>query len=212
MVRVLEEDELGGNWTLVGEELDQLSGRRGATKLGFALMLRFYAVHGRFPAGRAEIPDQVVAYVARLVDVPSSELGLYEWDGRTIKAHRGDVRRYFGFRECSLADADWLAVKVCGKERQVDRVRAELLAYLREERIEPPARDRIRRIIGTALRQAEQSQTAHISSRLPAEAIPRLLALIGKSADPGGDAESEAEDDGVLFGVAEAAGGWMCSR
>jgi len=33
-------------------------GRRGATKLGFALLLRFYALHGRFPAGRGEIPDQ----------------------------------------------------------------------------------------------------------------------------------------------------------
>jgi len=63
------------------------------------------AVHGRFPAGRGEIPDQAVAQVARLVDVPPDELGLYEWDGRTIKAHRADVRRYFGFRECSVADA-----------------------------------------------------------------------------------------------------------
>jgi DNA invertase Pin-like site-specific DNA recombinase len=66
VARVLDEDELIGNWTLVGDELEQLSGRRGATKLGFALLLRFYAVHGRFPAGRGEIPDQAVAHVARL--------------------------------------------------------------------------------------------------------------------------------------------------
>ena len=75
MARVLDEDELIGTWTLVGDELEQLSGRRGATKLGFALLLRFYAVHGRFPAGRGEIPDQAVADVARLVDVPAAELG-----------------------------------------------------------------------------------------------------------------------------------------
>jgi hypothetical protein len=62
-----------------------------------ALLLHFYAVNGRFPTSRAEIPDQSVAYVARLVDVPASELGLYEWDGRTIKAHRADIRKYFGF-------------------------------------------------------------------------------------------------------------------
>jgi hypothetical protein len=61
--RVLDEDELIGNWTLVGDELEQLPGRPGATKLGFALLLRFYAVHGRFPAGRSEIPDQAVAHV-----------------------------------------------------------------------------------------------------------------------------------------------------
>jgi len=93
VARELDGDELIGNWTLVGDELDQLSGRRGATKLGFALLLRFYAVHGRFPSGRSEIPDQAVAYVARLVDVPASDLGFYEWDGRTIKAHRTDIRR-----------------------------------------------------------------------------------------------------------------------
>jgi len=75
VARVLDEDELIGTWTLVGDELEQLSGRRGASKLGFALLLRFYAVHGRFPAGRGEIPDQAVAHVARLVDVPAAELG-----------------------------------------------------------------------------------------------------------------------------------------
>jgi Domain of unknown function (DUF4158) len=100
-------------------------------------------VHGRFPAGRGEIPDQAVAHVARLVDVPPDELGLYEWDGRMIKAHRADVRRYFGFRECSVADADkateWLAANVCEKERQAGQVREELLAHLKGEQIEPPA-------------------------------------------------------------------------
>ena len=45
----------------------------GAAKLGFALLLRFYAMHGRFPAGRGEIPDQTVAHVARLADVPGVE-------------------------------------------------------------------------------------------------------------------------------------------
>jgi TnpA family transposase len=210
VARVLDEDELIGNWTLVGDELEQLSGRRGATKLGFAVLLRFYAVHGRFPAGRGEIPDQAVAHVARLVDVPAAELGLYEWDGRTIKAHRADIRRYFGFRECSVGDADkaaeWLAANVCEKERQVDQVREELLAQLRGERIEPPVRDRVRRIIGTALRQAEQALTARIAGRVPAEAAGRMLALIARAADPGDEEDADPGEAGTLFGAAEVAG------
>lgn len=74
MAHVLDEDELIGNWTLVGDELEQLSGRRGATKLGSALLLRFYAVHGRFPAGRGEIPDQVtgVDVFAAIRDEPGN--------------------------------------------------------------------------------------------------------------------------------------------
>src|SRR5258705_315742 len=69
----------------------------------------------------------------------------------------------------------------------------------------PAARDRSRRIIGTALRQAEQTQTSRISSRIPAAAIPRLLALIAKSTDPGDEPEDQVED-GTLFGAAQAAG------
>jgi len=74
---------------------------------------------------------------------------------------------------------------VCEKERQAGRVREELLAHLKGEQIEPPARDRVRRIIGTALRQAEQALTARIASRVPAEAVARMLALIARAADPG---------------------------
>ena len=210
VARELDEDELIGNWTLVGDELEQLSGRRGATKLGFALLLRFYAVHGRFPSGRSEIPDQAVAHVARLVDVPAADLGFYEWDGRTIKAHRADIRRYFGFRECSVADAgkaaEWLAANVCEKERQADQVRVELLAHLKRERIEPPARDRVRRLIGTALRQAEQALTARIASRVPTEAAGRMLALIARAADPGNEEDAAPGGADALFDVAEVAG------
>ena len=151
-------------------------------------------MHGRFPTGCSEIPDQAVAHVAWLVDVPAAELGFYEWDGRTIKAHRADIRKYFGFRECSVADADkaaeWLAANVYEKERQVGQVREELVAHLKGERIEPPARDRVRRIIGTALRQAEQALTARIASRIPAEAVARMLALIARAADPGDEEDA----------------------
>lgn len=40
MVQELDEDDLIDRWTLVGNELELVAGKRGATKLGFALMLR----------------------------------------------------------------------------------------------------------------------------------------------------------------------------
>jgi len=54
--------------------------------------------------------------VARLVRVAEADLASYEWDGRTSKEHRAEIRRHFGFRECSLADSGkavwWLAANV----------------------------------------------------------------------------------------------------
>jgi hypothetical protein len=71
-------------------------------------LLKFYTRHGRFPAGRSELPDEAVAFVAKQVRVPASDLGFYEWSGSTIEYHRSQVREYLGFRVCSVADADKL--------------------------------------------------------------------------------------------------------
>ena len=103
MARELDQDELIDRWTLVGDELNLVAGKRGATKLGFALLLRFYTERGRFPRGRGEIPDAAVDYVARQVAVGATEIAFYEWSGRTIEFHRAQIRKSLGFRECSVA-------------------------------------------------------------------------------------------------------------
>ena len=63
---------------------------------------------GRFPSGRSELPDEAVAWVARQVKVPASDLGLFDWEGRTAERARKTVRTFLGFLECSVADADKL--------------------------------------------------------------------------------------------------------
>lgn len=57
-------------------------------------------------------------------------------------------------------------------------MRDELLVRCRAERIEPPTSGRIDRIVRSAAHQAEQTLTARIVSRLPAETTDRLRALI----------------------------------
>jgi Domain of unknown function (DUF4158) len=67
----IDEDELVEHWTLVGEELGQVAGKRGTTRLGFALLLKFYTRYARFPRGRGELPEEAMTYVARQVGVSS---------------------------------------------------------------------------------------------------------------------------------------------
>ena len=85
MARVLDEDEPIEHRTLIGDELDLLAGRTGPSKLGLALWLKFFTVEGRFPAGRTELPDEAVGHVASQVKVPASDLGLFDWEGRTAE-------------------------------------------------------------------------------------------------------------------------------
>jgi hypothetical protein len=119
-------DELVDDWTLVGDERDLIAGKRGATRLGFAVLLKFYTCHGWFPSARSELPGEAVEFVAKQVKVPASELGFYEWSGRTVEYHRSQIREHLGFRVCSVADADklkdWLAAHVAHAGRPRRRV------------------------------------------------------------------------------------------
>ena len=178
----MELDELVEHWTLLVDEQELIAGKRGSTRLGFALLLKFYVRLGRFPRGRSELPDEAVAFVAKQVGVPPGELGFYEWSGSTIGYHRSQIRAYLGFRECSVQDADtltgWLAVHVCETERRHDQVREELLMRCRGERIEPPAAKRVDRIVRSALHQAEQTLTRRIVEAIPADVVEQLHALV----------------------------------
>ena len=201
----LELDELVEHWTLLDDDQDLVAGKRGATRLGFALFLKFYTRKGRFPRGRSELPAEAVEFVARQVKVPPEELGLYEWTGRTIEYHRAQIRRHLGFRECSVADADkltaWLAERVAQAERRPDRVREELLARCRAERIEPPTSGRVDRIVASALHQAEEALCLRVASRLSAAAATRLTAMIAvdpDDADPEEEQGAEAEGPALL--------------
>ena len=106
MARSLDLDELVEHWTLLDDEQELIAGKRGPKRLGFALLLKFYTRLGQFPRGRGELPDEAVEFVARQVGVEPTELGFYEWAGRTIEYHRAQIRGHLGFRECSVADAD----------------------------------------------------------------------------------------------------------
>ena len=133
--------------------------------------------------------------------VPASDIGLFDWEGRTAERLHSLIRKFTGFREFTVADAEkltaWLAEEVCSRERQAPRVREALLARMREERIEQPrSRDRIGRIIGSALRKSEEALTARVAGRLDGEVRARMWSLIAAADDDPGDPAAEAESAG----------------
>ena len=216
MARVLDEDELIEHWTLVGDELGLLTGRTGPSKLGLALWLKFFIMEGRFPAGRSELPDEAVSWVASQVKAPASDLGLFDWEGRTAERARKLVRTFLGFRECSVADAEklttWLADEVCSRDRHPQRVREALLARLREEQIEQPSRIRLGRMIGSALRQSEETLTAKVNGRLDDEVTARMWSMIAAAGDDPGGPAGESLDGGSQPGEVPGPEVWAAIR
>jgi len=110
--REWEPEDLVACWTLVEhDERELVAYKRGATRLGFALMLKFFEIDARFPRHAGEYPPAAVDYVARQIGVDPGELVNYEWSGRTFEYHRAlRFRRFSEDDEAKLAG--WLAQEI----------------------------------------------------------------------------------------------------
>src|SRR5579859_7535972 len=99
MKRQWTRDELADHWTLAPKELELLANKTGATRLGFAVLLKAFVLEGRFPRQKHDVPGVVIVHVANQVNVPADLYPSYEWSGRTIEYHRAQIREFLGFRE-----------------------------------------------------------------------------------------------------------------
>jgi len=97
-----------------------VANKAGVTRLGFAVMLKFYEIEGRFPAYPEEVPPAAVRYLGSLVKVDPALFAKYSWAGRTIKYHRAQIRKVYGTRPPTGDDEDrwaqWLADEMCPTE------------------------------------------------------------------------------------------------
>jgi Domain of unknown function (DUF4158) len=89
-------EDLIASWTLIDDDWRLVGNKSGATRLGFALILKFFEIEARFPRSADEFPAAAVAYVADQVKVDPVELADYRWAGRTLEYHRAQVRDAFG--------------------------------------------------------------------------------------------------------------------
>ncbi len=171
MRRDWEPEELIDCWTLVDEDWALVANKSGPTRLGFAVLLKFFELEGRFPRHGGEVPKPALGYLASQLKVPAVAFADYGWTGRTIEYHRAQICNALGFREATVGDEDeltrWLAAEVCPLELSDERRREALVARCRAKRIEPPAPSRIERVLGRAQEAFDRHFTARTVNRLP---------------------------------------------
>jgi TnpA family transposase len=192
MKRQWETEELIEHWTLNVEELALLGNKTGATRLGFAVLLKFFQKEARFPAYKNEVPGVVSTYLATQARVPAEAYLQYDWQGRSIKEHRAQIREALGFREATVADGEevkaWLVEHVLPQEHQDERLREIVYQHYRDLKIEAPAPNRILRQIRSARHTFEQRLYETIAAKLPAETRAALEQLLLQEVEGEADA------------------------
>ena len=159
MKRNWQPEELIEHWTLIPAELELLSKKTDNSRLGIALLLKYFQYEGCFPTSKAEIPRDVIRYVAQLLKVSPDRFDSYDWQGRTIKTHRAIVREFLGITEATVSDAEnltaWLETQVLPYDLKPESLEIAARERLRHLKIEPPTKIRIERIVRSAIRRFE---------------------------------------------------------
>ena len=191
-------EELVEHATLLPDELKLLANKTEPSRLGFAVLLKCFQYEGRFPQYKGDIPVSFVTYIAQQIGVAPERFEEYDWEGRTIKHHRADIRALLGFREPAERDSqalgNWLLVHILPREHDLERLLLALYQRCRDLRLEPPTSGRMNRLLRSALTTYEERFCADIAQRLPSATRSRLEALLQPLA-----AETEAPETGWAY-------------
>src|SRR5215470_3176341 len=175
-------DELAQHWTLSSDERALLSNKTGATRLRFAVLLKVFQYEGRFPACREDVAVTIVAYLAKQTGVPPDAYYEGEWSERTQRHQRAQIRAHCAFRlfrpEDDPALVAWLSERVTSPNPEAEALKNAAYDYLRAQHLEPPAPERVHRLLRAAVAQREQQLVTHVMTQLGPETRAALDALV----------------------------------
>lgn len=195
---------LDGTWELSPADRLLVEAKRWGSRLRFAVLLLFYRARGRFPRAAAEVDKDAVAVLARTLGVPAPDDGaalLPDAADRTLERQRAEIRALLGFREATVADAEdlgaWLRDTIVARTRDIGAITAEAEARCRALRIEPPAPERLTRLLRAAVRAHDDRRFAAVLARLTPEVRAGLDALLRPTGpEAAGAAEDETDPEG----------------
>jgi hypothetical protein len=164
------------------DEMLLIGDKRNETKLGFAVLYKYFQSNHRFPQDRIDIPDEFIDFIGKQIGVASSLFENYSWNSRSTTYHRKQIRELFSFREHAVADSEimkmWLVDNVLRLNDDVNYLKEEFYKRLIHLKIEPTSNENIERIINSALNTYENNIYENIFKRLPAETIQKFESFL----------------------------------
>lgn len=147
------------DYVLTIEEYNLISDTKySSTKLGFAVLLKFYQKNQRFPSA-VEISKDFVEFIAKQLDLP--ETSHFDPNSRSAKYLREQIRKYCSSREFGNQDTGviekWFLTELLQFEWTEESLEEEVLEFLRAKHIERPSDNRLKRIVRSLLSKSEDA-------------------------------------------------------
>lgn len=193
MKRNWHPEELAEQWSLNFDELSELKGKQGTGRIAFATLLKYMKIDACFPHKHSDVPVKALDYLAEQVDVPSDLFKQYDFQSRSAQRDREKIRDLTGYRLFTSSDdeglLEHLKVEVVATTLKEEKLTEAVLIWCKVQKLEPPTKARIERLIASAINRYEQALFAKVSTKLGKETklgVDNLLLT-----DPDDDGVSE---------------------
>ena len=175
-------EELIENWTLLPQELELTKKKVGGNQIGFALLLKHFQLFAYFPEDKSSISQIVISYIASQVNLPENSYFDYDWQGRSAKVYRVEIRRLFNFKIASVQDSedmsDWLIDEILPDEQKNEAITELVYQRFRQLQLEPPTKLQVERLIKSALAKYETNFCQQILDKLTSEMSEQIDVLL----------------------------------
>lgn len=170
MKKNLSHQELTLHWQIWPQELNFINSKREKTKLRFALILKYFQIHGKFPTKTEDFPNGTINFIADQLKFKTSQIDDYNWNSRTIERHRSEIRDWLGFRQITNNDIgvlkDWLIKEIIPQGGKFEDFYEELHKECKKRKVEPPVTDHCARLIASCIQTFESKFTKQIYDKL----------------------------------------------
>ena len=177
-------EDLARHFSLFNAEHSLLANKSGATRLSFAVLLKSFQLEGRFPDTPDDVPTVVVEHLALQCGVSPRLFDSLEWDERSARTHRTQVRHHFGFNPFRTSDEAalviWLADHLTDLDPNSESLKNAALSHLRSSHCEAPNLERLQRLMRDAVRKREARFLSDSTISLTLGTRTALDALIAK--------------------------------
>lgn len=182
MKRNWDLEELIEYFTFIPNEFRLLSNKAGETRLGFAVMFKFFQNEARFANNKNEVPPVVVSYIAKQLNMNPQLFYKYNIESRSFYYHKLQIRDFFGFKESTIEEAEKIIKEMFNDfltyDMEFDYLKEEVYKKFRELKIEPPISQRIERIINSNINNLENEFFNETYKKLPKDCLINIDKLI----------------------------------
>ncbi|HDR8205102.1 TPA: DUF4158 domain-containing protein, partial [Bacillus cereus] len=178
----ISEYELGSYYTLSPHDIEIIKRhRRDHNKLGFALQLCVLRFPGWTLSDIQHIPDCVVNYIAKQLQINAKEIHIYAEREQTKHEHLEEIRREYGFRNFTIREyrvVSQVLLQYALENGNALHLIQITIEELKKRKIILPAMTTIERMVWEVRRRAEVKIFRLLNSSLAMEHIQKLNCLL----------------------------------